>query len=533
VHEAFANLTESEHRAGDVYQKMPPDDIEELPPDQRPDGENISWIPGYWSYDDDRDDYIWVSGVWRDLPPGRQWIPGYWHSVQGGAQFVSGFWSDAGRTEVEYLPRPPAPLDVGPSSPMIGRDANWASGSWVWVENRYAWQPGYWVAPQPNWVWTPAHYVWTPRGYVFVSGYWDYDIARRGMMFAPVYYSAPVYQRPDYFYSPSVVIGISFAFGNLFVHSHSHHYYYGDYYDDRYRNHGYEPWYSGYDRRDRGDRYYREDPLYVSYRSQQLRRDKDWDKHNRSQYDYRRQHAEARPPQIYLAKTASGAIQRDSGGQEIVIARPIEQVVKSDPQPEQFKPVDADRRKQYQTQGRDMKQYRAERQQIEADSDSLERTKVTTPDSRSVTASKSPTSAQTRPQGRDVPRGSTPAGQEKQTAASPEPRKDKALSAPTKGTETPSRDVNQRPSSATRASSEAATVSDGAKDPEQFAPVKKKLRASPIASQHAKSAPAAPDIPQPASGANSDKTPPDSSGAHGAKPQHLENAKKGNAKNPK
>ena len=36
----------------------------------------------------------------------------------------------------------------------------------------------------------PAHYVWTPRGYVFVDGYYDYSVARRGVLFAPVYFNS-------------------------------------------------------------------------------------------------------------------------------------------------------------------------------------------------------------------------------------------------------------------------------------------------------------------------------------------------------
>ena len=61
-----------------------------MPPDQKPAGQNIQWIPGYWSWDVSRGDFIWISGIWREPPPNNQWVPGYWHQVDGGYQWVSG-----------------------------------------------------------------------------------------------------------------------------------------------------------------------------------------------------------------------------------------------------------------------------------------------------------------------------------------------------------------------------------------------------------------------------------------------------------
>src|SRR3954466_104781 len=79
IHEAFASPVVFNPTPGVVVPKPPPSTvIEELPPEQRPQGANVEWIPGYWAWDDERSDYIWVSGIWRDIPPGRQWVPGYW-----------------------------------------------------------------------------------------------------------------------------------------------------------------------------------------------------------------------------------------------------------------------------------------------------------------------------------------------------------------------------------------------------------------------------------------------------------------------
>src|SRR5262249_38977895 len=75
-HEAFAEPVTSQPPPMPIVPKKPPEAIEEMPPDQKPAGDNVVWIPGYWSWDDDRADFLWVSGLWRDMPPGRHWLPG-------------------------------------------------------------------------------------------------------------------------------------------------------------------------------------------------------------------------------------------------------------------------------------------------------------------------------------------------------------------------------------------------------------------------------------------------------------------------
>ena len=110
VHEAFADTITFDPEPGIAVPKPPPDIIEEVPPDQRPEGTNVTWIPGYWAWDDERDDFLWVSGIWRNLPPGRQWVPGYWGEFADGYRWISGYWEDADASQVEYLPEPPAVL---------------------------------------------------------------------------------------------------------------------------------------------------------------------------------------------------------------------------------------------------------------------------------------------------------------------------------------------------------------------------------------------------------------------------------------
>ena len=160
VHEAFAETVTFDPQPGVVVEKAPPAAIEEVPPDQRPAGDNVAWIPGYWGWDDERNDFLWVSGIWRALPPDRQWVPGYWGKTTQGYQWTSGYWADASVSDVAYLPEPPATVESGPNVAAPSVNNTWLPGSWVWQNTRYAWRPGFWATGQPNWVWIPAHYVW-------------------------------------------------------------------------------------------------------------------------------------------------------------------------------------------------------------------------------------------------------------------------------------------------------------------------------------------------------------------------------------
>ena len=120
-------------------------------------------------------------------------MPGYWQDVPGqGYQWISGYWMPAHLEEATYLPQPPQSLDTGPTSAAPGPNYFWIQGHWQWHGIHYVWQPGYWAAYQPDWIWVPATYAWTPRGWVYVPGYWDYPLARRGLVFSPVYFAGPV-----------------------------------------------------------------------------------------------------------------------------------------------------------------------------------------------------------------------------------------------------------------------------------------------------------------------------------------------------
>jgi len=65
VHEAFAEPVNLQVQAGLVAPQQPPAKIEEIPPADKPEGDQFVWVPGYWSWDGDRSGYIWVSACWR------------------------------------------------------------------------------------------------------------------------------------------------------------------------------------------------------------------------------------------------------------------------------------------------------------------------------------------------------------------------------------------------------------------------------------------------------------------------------------
>jgi len=321
VHEAFAGVVAFNPEPGVVVPKAPPEAIEELPPAERPEGNNVTWIPGYWAWDDERSDFLWVSGIWRALPPGRQWIAGYWAQTADGNQWTSGYWADATAQETTYLPAPPPTVEDGPNIAAPSADYGWTPGSWVWRQQRYAWRPGYWAAGRADWGWMPAHYVWTPRGYVFVDGYWDYSVARRGVLFAPVAFSAGVYAQPGYAYSPSVAINLALFAEQLFLRPTYHHYYFGDYYAPSYHQGGFVAAYSYQSSR------FGYDPIYAHQRWEH-RQDRGWEKSVEETYQFRRDHENARPPRTWAALKTLEANPAEAKLNHAVMATPIDQLAK-------------------------------------------------------------------------------------------------------------------------------------------------------------------------------------------------------------
>jgi hypothetical protein len=293
VHEAFAEPVILQNQAGLVVTKQPPANIEEVPPAERPEGDHYVWIPGYWSWDEDRNDFIWVSACWRAAPPNMTWVPGYWSQVSGGWEWVAGFWTSADDQEMEYLPTPPTVEDVEAPGEPPSSDDIWVPPCPYWDHDQYVMRPGYWLAERPDWVWVPSYYVWTPRGYFFCNGHWDYPLEDRGILFAPVYFPSSVYLRPGFTYTPTIVLDLSILTTSLFTYPRYCHYYFGDYYADAYLNVGIFPWF------DVGRIHTWYDPIYVYDRWNHRRDERGWEEQQRNEYDRRRGERDLRPPRTY------------------------------------------------------------------------------------------------------------------------------------------------------------------------------------------------------------------------------------------
>ncbi|HEV3448325.1 MAG TPA: hypothetical protein VG099_27060 [Gemmataceae bacterium] len=256
VHEAFAGPA-TEPVPTTPVQKVPPRPIDEIPPADKPDG-NAIWIPGYWAYDDERTDYLWVSGTWRTPPPGKHWMAGYWKEDAGQYRWVPGFWTTAdvqadGNHQLTYMPVPPAPPNTAPPGEPPNGDSFYVPGQWAWHdagyvvvngaqvyrEAGYSWTAGYWARVQPGYVWIAAHYRWTPSGYIYISGYWDLAVARRGFLYAPVYVNTVVVG-PGFVYTPAYAVPPTVIVDAFWVRPAYCHYYFGDYYGQVYVGLGFE-----------------------------------------------------------------------------------------------------------------------------------------------------------------------------------------------------------------------------------------------------------------------------------------------------
>ena len=213
-----------------------------MPPEEKPEG-NVIWIGGYWAWDEDRQDYLWVSGCWRAKPKDREWVPGDPREQDAGWTWVGRFLGD----------------DASQRQPVRGFLSTRSAGA---AERRPARRssrrrhllhprqlclgrrplclaPGFWTQTYPGYVYVPAYYRWTPAGYIYVPGYWDQTLANRGLLYAPVALDFRLVG-PRFVFCPGYAVTDVYLMDSLFIRPGYCHYYYGDYYGPRYVALGYE-----------------------------------------------------------------------------------------------------------------------------------------------------------------------------------------------------------------------------------------------------------------------------------------------------
>jgi len=296
LHEAYAAPLDTQPKESPLVRKEPPEPIEEQPPDQKPEGDNIVWIPGYWAWDGEAADFLWISGFWREAPPGRRWVPGNWQKVSDeGWRWMSGFWALEQQEEVLYVPPPPESLERGPTTEAPEEESDYVPGCWIWRETRHVWRPGFWLRHRPDWVWCPASYIWSPAGCVFVEGYWDHPLHDRGLLFAPVRIDRRVIVR-NWTYQPSYVIPADALLGALFVRPTTHRYYFGDYFGEREHKAGYVAWLDYHPVRNVRD------PNFNYYHVEN-KRERRWEESLRGLYTARERGEVAPPPRTLKQQT--------------------------------------------------------------------------------------------------------------------------------------------------------------------------------------------------------------------------------------
>ncbi len=363
VHEAFATPVTMDAQAPVAVPNRPPEPIQELPPAEKPAGADIVWVPGYWAWDSDRNDFIWVSGCWRNAPPRTYWVPGYWVQTSSGWQWIAGFWkaiAAPAQEQIEYLPAPPAAVEVeAPGKPPVA-DQVWVPGCWYWSGGRYVLRGGYWITPHVGWVWAPSHYVWTPRGYVFVPGHWDYDLDNRGVLFAPAYFPPPARVQIGFVFSPGICVDLGILRLNLFAYPRYRHYFFGDYYDDVYLRVGIYPWFRCQTVRT----WY--DPLFVYDRWQFRRSEPNWAKRQAHEFNMRRANRDLRPAHTYREFHAQMERMPAAKRPERPLVQPMRTFAVSQATPVKFERITHAERQQISAKSTEVRNFRDQRNHWEA-----------------------------------------------------------------------------------------------------------------------------------------------------------------------
>lgn len=248
VHEAFMQPFNGTAASGVVVQATPPKPLREIAPRFIPQGDDIQWIPGYWSAmpgQNGDSQFVWVSGTFRRMPPGRKWMSGGWVQVADGHQWTPGAWvpEDFSVQSSVVDATPTAIADLGPVGEAPSANHMWVPPQHVLNDGQIVVQDGFWSEGNQNWVWTPARLIPTANGVIPVSGYWDHTISRRGQLFAPARFQNLSQIDSNVPFSPGVALDAERIALHLFVDPQSQQFLFGDFYGEQFTDLGITPWY--------------------------------------------------------------------------------------------------------------------------------------------------------------------------------------------------------------------------------------------------------------------------------------------------
>ena len=185
VHEAFLSTT-TESFILSAITLDPPPAIKEIVPASL--NSQWIWIPGYWEWSTELNNFIWMTGVWRQPPPAHVWISSEWIRTDKGWVRLKGFWSLSSADKLYAILTPP-PDSIEEQIPfMSDLEMFWAPGAWTYeaFQEKYLWSPGRWVAFNKNWILIPTRYVWRPKGYLCIPAYWDWPLEQVGACYSPL-----------------------------------------------------------------------------------------------------------------------------------------------------------------------------------------------------------------------------------------------------------------------------------------------------------------------------------------------------------
>ena len=176
-----------------------------------------------------------------------------------------------------------------------------------------------------------------------------------------MYFGRGEYLRPGFAYQPTVIIDTGSLVITLFGRPAYSHYYFGDYYDARYARQGIYPWYVSQ------TEHRWNDPIYEQERWRQLRRDPQWDAHQRQAFDQRVQNPQSRPPRTLQDQQAWQKVhpQPTAAERQMVMAQPLKDFAAAKSTGVKFETIKPEQRKDIEQKVEQVRRDQVERSKIE------------------------------------------------------------------------------------------------------------------------------------------------------------------------